>query len=73
MKIKTFVKMTLFIITLVIGGMSALYFFGEGLAAWLWQVVAIAWALKAYFSERKCYRLEKRLELEKRAVKLKSK
>jgi hypothetical protein len=41
----------------IVAGFSAMYFYGEGLRMWIWQVTTIVWIINSYRKTKQIERL----------------
>lgn len=46
----------------VFAGLSAMMFYGQGFATWIWQVIAMIWIADGFFKQLTIDRIEKQIK-----------
>lgn len=46
------------VIAFMMAGLSLMMFWGQGLAAWIWQVTTMIWVFNCYMKQRTIERIE---------------
>jgi hypothetical protein len=56
------VQYYLMLLAFVFAGLSAMAFYGDGFAAWSWQVLTMIWIADGFFKQRTIDKLEKEID-----------
>lgn len=50
------------VVGFVFAGLSAMMFFGDGFAAWIWQVTTMIWIADGFIKQRTIDKIEKEID-----------
>lgn len=56
------VQYYLMVLAFMFAGLSAMMFYGDGFAAWIWQVTTMIWIVDGFFKQRTIDKLEKLID-----------